>query len=68
MIGYLTEVNLKTKEVIATFRGQRHTFAFNHSNFPLVEALKVSAEYMHNQIQEFLQEVVDHVEQKDKEQ
>ena len=50
MLGYLTEIDLKRQTVITTFRGETRTFVFNYGTFPLVEALKVSAEDAHNQI------------------
>ena len=62
MLGYLTEVNLKTKEVRTTFRKEVRTFGFNDTTFPMVEALKVSAEDMANQIREFLAELAEQTE------
>lgn len=57
MISYTTEINLKTKTVVVTFRGQPHTFSFDNQ-FPLVDALKVSAEFMHNEITQYLADLV----------
>jgi len=62
VLGYLTEVNLKTKEVRTTFRKEVRTFYFSDTRFPLVEALKVSVDDMHNQIREFLAELAGQTE------
>ena len=62
MLGYLAEVNLKTKEVRTTFRKEVRTFYFSDTRFSLLEALKVSVGDMHNQIHEFLAELAEQTE------
>lgn len=66
MLGYTTEINFKTKEVVTTFQGmfrkERRTFCFNDTTFPLLEAMKVANEDMYNQIAPFIAKLAEYAE------
>jgi len=62
MLSYVTEIDLKRNEVRVTFCKEVNTFCFDGKMFPLVEAMKVSAEFMHNKLVEFLSKLVQKAE------
>jgi len=62
MLGFTTEIDLKRHEVRTTFGKTVRTFAFDDDKFLLVEALKVAAEDINNQVLQLLQAMLDHVE------
>jgi hypothetical protein len=62
MISYLTEIDMKAKEVRTTFRKEVRTFGFNNTTFSIDDALKVAAEDFHNQLCDWLAALVEHAE------
>ena len=62
MLSYITEIDLKRKEVRVVLGKDSETFVFDEDKFPLLEAMKVSAEFMHNKLVEFLSKLVQKVE------
>lgn len=65
MLGYTTTINLKERVVKTTFMKETRTWVFNDTTFTLVDALKVAAEDIANQVWEFLASVAQEEESKD---
>ena len=62
---YETAIDCVAGEARLTFLGKVNTFVFDDEKFPLVEAMKVSAEFAHNQLQALLAAAVGPVEKLD---
>jgi len=60
MLSYVTEIDVKKKEIRVKFLGETNTFFFDDVKFPLEEALKVATEFVVNQLKGFLQKLLDH--------
>ncbi len=58
MISYTTELDFSKMEVRVIFNGDTATFGFNTRGFLVDEAIKVSAEYMVEQLRIFTANVL----------
>lgn len=63
MISYLTEIDIKNKEIRTIWRGKTYTFACDQTRgLSLEKALELSAEFMGNQLKEWLADLLEHAE------
>lgn len=62
MIGYLTEIDLKKKEIRTMFCKRTSTFAFDDVRVTMEEALVLSAQFMAGEILQLLKDALAHFE------